>query len=84
MLHGDEEVWVTYCIPANPEWYEEGYVENWLCLEAYDEGDGYKNLVLPEGTEISTEEGGLILTPSEQIYSQEYSEYYDYYYDSGY
>lgn len=75
----DESVWVTYRIPANPDWYEEGYNEYYLWLDPVNGSDCYHNAVFPEGTEITAEDAGAILTPSEKIGSTEYGTHYDFY-----
>ncbi|MEE1086640.1 MAG: hypothetical protein U0L05_05680 [Schaedlerella sp.] len=74
-----EDNWITYRIPANPEWYEEGYVEYYIWLNSNEARQTYNNLVFPEGTEVYVEEGEVILIPSERISSFEYESYYDYY-----
>ena len=39
-------------------------------------GEIYHNVVLPEGTTMTVEEGIIILTPSEKIESEDYGAYY--------
>jgi len=39
-------------------------------------GEIYHNVVLPEGTTVTVEEGIIILTPSEKIESEDYGAYY--------
>lgn len=41
-----------------------------------EQEQSYKNLVLPEGTEIGVNDGIIILTPSEVIESEDYASYY--------
>ena len=36
---------------------------------------GVKNIVIPDGTEVSVEYGSIILTPSEGYYDVDYTEY---------
>lgn len=75
----DGSVWLTYSIPANPEWYDEDYIENGLWLDPKYGSESYSNLVLPEGTKISAEDGDLLLIPSERIASEDYGAHYPYY-----
>ena len=37
---------------------------------------GAKNIVIPDGTEVSVEYGSITLTPSEVYYDVDYTEYY--------
>lgn len=76
---GEDSVWVDYWIPAKKDWYEEGYAESCLWLDKNYGSASYCNLTLPEGTKIRAEDGILIMTPSEKIYSEDYGTYYDYY-----
>lgn len=73
-------VWLTYSIPANPEWYDEDYIENGLWLDQNYGSGYYSNLVLPEGTKIFVEDGDLLLVPSERIASEDYGAHYPYYF----
>ena len=41
-----------------------------------ESGEIYHNVVLPEGTTVTVEEGIIILTPSEKIESEDYGAYY--------
>lgn len=76
----DGSVWLTYFIPANPEWYDEDYIKNGLWLDPKYGSESYSNLVLPEGTKISAEDGDLLLIPSERIASEDYGSHYPYYF----
>lgn len=75
----EDSVWVSYFIPTNPEWYDEDYIENGLWLDPKYGSESYSNLVLPEGTKISVEDGDLLLIPSERIASEDYGTHYSYY-----
>lgn len=75
----EDSVWVSYFIPTNPEWYDEEYIENSLWLDPKYGSESYNNLVLPEGTKISVEDGDLLLVPSERIASEDYGAHYPYY-----
>ncbi|MBO5460802.1 MAG: hypothetical protein J5983_03270 [Ruminococcus sp.] len=75
----DEIVWASYKIPANPEWYEEKYVEHYFWIDPSDSVGAYRNVVLPEGTQITAEDADLKLIPSERISSEDYGAYYDFY-----
>lgn len=49
-----------------------------LWLDAEDNSRLYKNVVLPEGTQIWTENEPVLMTPSEAIASTDYASYYKY------
>lgn len=71
--------WALFCynIPTEKEYVESGMYERSLLLDA-DENNGiYRNLVLPEGTVISSDDAEFVLTPSEVIGTMDYSDYYE-------
>lgn len=59
--------------------YEEGYYERSYWLSENERDNIYRNLYLTDGMEITAEESGLLLTPSETVGSGDYKEYYMYY-----
>lgn len=68
---------LVYKVPTDEDYVENGMYERSLWLDA-DESDGiYRNLVLPKGTVISTEEEEIVLTPSEVISPMDYTDYYE-------
>ncbi|MCI9442590.1 MAG: hypothetical protein HFH15_15475 [Ruminococcus sp.] len=72
----DAAGWAVLRCKVPHEGYEEGYYEKsyWLSGDKWD--DIYRNIYLTEGMEITAEEGGLLLTPSETVGSGDYEEYY--------
>lgn len=78
----DGSAWLTYYIPVNPEWYDDDFIENGLWLDPEYGSESYSNLVLPEGTKITAEDGNLLLVPSERIASEDYGSHYPYYYQN--
>lgn len=75
----DDSAWITYRIPARPDWYEEEYVEYSVWIDSYAAGGVYRNIVLPKGTAITAEDADFKLVPSEKISSEDYGSYYDFY-----
>lgn len=67
-----------YTIPVDPDEYEEGYVGYSFWADLYGVSDFYRNIVLPEGAQITAEDYDFILIPSEIISSTDYNQYYDF------
>ena len=58
---------------------ELNYWQNSLWFSGEESEDTYRNVVLPAGMEISTDEAPVTLTPSPVIGSTDYDSYYDRY-----
>ena len=58
---------------------ELNYWQNSLWFSVDNGEDSYRNVVLPAGTEISTDTAAVTLVPSEVIRSTDYDSYYDRY-----
>ena len=58
---------------------ELNYWQNSLWFSGGEAEDTYRNVVLPAGMEISTDEAPVTLTPSPVIGSTDYDSYYDRY-----
>lgn len=72
----DASVWAVLNCRIPDEDYEEGYYERSYWLSGEELEQDYRNLYLSEGIEITAEENGLLLTPSETVGSGDYGEYY--------
>lgn len=65
-----------YRIPTENEYVEDGFYDYSEILDVDELGKIYLNIILPEGTEVSTEETDMYLTPSWIIGSEDYRSYY--------
>ena len=75
----DAAGWAVLRCKVPDEDYEDGFYEKSYWLSEDERDNIYRNIYLAEGMEITAEESGLLLTPSETIGSGDYGEYYKYY-----
>lgn len=78
---GGEWSSISYKVPLHTDYEEEGlnYLNNTKWISAEGRDAVYRNVVLPEGTVVCAEEADAILSPSDQIESEDYDSYYDEY-----
>lgn len=70
--------YMEYIVPGTVTQEEiEEYGGNTGSVMLLEEQQSYKNLVLPEGTEIGVNDGIIILTPSKIIETEDYASYYE-------
>ena len=72
---------IEYKIPLYTDFEDEelNYLKRskWISESGYEAT--YRNLVIPKGTEVSSQDAAVILKPSEFIVSNDYDSYYDQY-----